>query len=62
MAKTGESYTAAHRILIAGGERPDTETPPFEPPVADEKVAEATERGSSRSSSDASSMPDVISD
>ena len=45
MAKTGESYTAARRMLIAAGERPDTDPPRFEPPVADEKVVEATGRG-----------------
>ena len=45
MAKTGESYTAARRILIATGDRPETPTADFEPPVADEKVAEATGRG-----------------
>jgi hypothetical protein len=45
MAKTGESYTAARRMLIARGERPDTTSAPFEPPVADERVVEATGRG-----------------
>jgi hypothetical protein len=45
MAKTGESYTAARRMLIAQGERPDGAVVPFEPPVADERVAEATGRG-----------------
>jgi hypothetical protein len=44
MAKTGESYTAARRMLIAQGERPDGATA-FEPPVTDERVLEATERG-----------------
>src|SRR5688572_14395247 len=43
MAKTGESYTAARRMLIAQGDRP--ETPKFEPPVAEERVVEATGRG-----------------
>ncbi|HEX5895811.1 MAG TPA: hypothetical protein VFY47_05755 [Thermoleophilaceae bacterium] len=43
MAKTGESYTAARRMLIARGDRP--ETPRFEPPVAEERVVEATGRG-----------------
>jgi uncharacterized protein DUF4287 len=45
MAKTGESYTAARRMLIAAGDRPDGVTPEFEPPVADERVTEATGRG-----------------
>jgi hypothetical protein len=45
MAKTGESYTAARRMLIADGARPDTEVADFEPPVPDERVAEATGRG-----------------
>src|SRR5215217_4805821 len=35
MAKTGESYTAARRMLIAQGE----------PPVAEERVVEVTGRG-----------------
>jgi hypothetical protein len=45
MEKTGESYTAARRMLIAQGDRPDTAVPRFEPPVAEEKVVEATGRG-----------------
>lgn len=45
MAKTGESYTAARRMLIAQGERPDGAAAAFEPPVADERVLEATGRG-----------------
>jgi hypothetical protein len=45
MSKTGESYTAARRILIAHGERPDGAAAAFEPPVADERVLEATGRG-----------------
>jgi len=45
MAKTGESYTAARRMLIAHGDRPDIPARPFEPPIADEKVVEATGRG-----------------
>jgi uncharacterized protein YndB with AHSA1/START domain len=45
MAKTGESYTTARRMLIAAGDRPDTATAEFEPPVADERVTEATGRG-----------------
>jgi hypothetical protein len=43
MTKTGESYTAARRMLIAQGDRP--ETPKFEPPVAEERVVVATGRG-----------------
>lgn len=42
MAKTGESYTAARRQLIAAGDQPDPGTPTFEPVVSDEKVREAT--------------------
>ncbi len=45
MAGTGESYTAARRMLIASGERPETSPAPFEAPVADEKVTEVTGRG-----------------
>ncbi len=45
MAKTGESYTAARRMLIAAGERPETAAAEFEPPVAEERVVEATGRG-----------------
>jgi hypothetical protein len=45
MTKTGESYTAARRMLIAQGDRPDTATPEFEPPVAEERIVEATGRG-----------------
>lgn len=44
MAKTGESYTTARRMLIAAGERPDAAAP-FEPPVAEERVVAATGRG-----------------
>lgn len=44
MAKTGESYTAARRVLISQGERPDS-PPEFELPVADERVVEATGQG-----------------
>jgi hypothetical protein len=44
MAKTGESYTAARRMLIAAGERPESAAPAFAPPMSDEKVAEATGR------------------
>lgn len=45
MLKTGESYTAARRILIAQGERPEIPTARFEPPLPDETVAKATGRG-----------------
>jgi Domain of unknown function (DUF4287) len=45
MTKTGESYTAARRMLIAQGERPNGAVAAFEPPVADERVVEATGRG-----------------
>jgi hypothetical protein len=44
MTKTGESYTAARRMLIANGDRPDT-PPAFEAPVAEQRVVEATGRG-----------------
>ena len=42
MAKTGESYTAARRQLIAGGDQPDPGSPTFETVVSDEKMREAT--------------------
>ena len=45
MAKTGESYTAARRILIANGDGPETVAQTFEPPISDAKVAEATGHG-----------------
>jgi uncharacterized protein YndB with AHSA1/START domain len=45
MAKTGESYTSARRMLIANGDRPDAAAVKFDPPVADERVTEATGRG-----------------
>ena len=45
MAKTGESYTAARRMLIADGDRPDAPIPEFDPPVAEETVVAATGRG-----------------
>jgi hypothetical protein len=45
MTRTGESYTAARRMLIAKGDRPDTTVAPFEPPVTEERVVEATGRG-----------------
>jgi hypothetical protein len=45
MEKTGESYTAARRQLIAAGERPGTDTAEFEPPMSDEAIRERTGRG-----------------
>jgi Domain of unknown function (DUF4287) len=45
MEKTGESYTAARRMLIADGDRPDTAVAEFEPPVSEERVVEATGHG-----------------
>jgi hypothetical protein len=45
MEKTGESYTAARRMLIAAGQRPEAEVAEFNPPVADEKVVAETGRG-----------------
>lgn len=45
MAKTGESYTAARRVLIAQGERPEAGTATFVPPWPDETVRRATGHG-----------------
>jgi hypothetical protein len=45
MAKTGESYTAARRVLIAKGDKPDRTAAEFRPTVSDAKVREATGRG-----------------
>ena len=45
MAKTGESYTAARRMLIANGDRPESAAVEFKPPVADKRMIEATGRG-----------------
>jgi hypothetical protein len=45
MAKTGESYTAARRQLIAAGERPQAQGPAFEPPMSEEAIRNATGRG-----------------
>ena len=42
MAKTGESYTAARRMLIAAGEVPDAAPAVVEEAVSDEAVARAT--------------------
>jgi Domain of unknown function (DUF4287) len=44
MAKTGESYTAARRVLIAAGDRPDIPTATFRPPTSEETVRGATGR------------------
>lgn len=44
MAKTSESYTAARRMLIAEGDRPDQITPRFEPRISGEKLREKTGR------------------
>jgi hypothetical protein len=44
MAKTGESYTAARRQLIAKGDVPET-APAYEPLWSEEAVIEATGRG-----------------
>jgi hypothetical protein len=45
MAKTGESYTAARRMLIAQGDRPESTTKPWKPVVSDEAVARSTGHG-----------------
>src|SRR6476469_3303413 len=51
MAKTGERYTAARRVIVARSERstPAPSAPPipddFEPPAADQAVVAATGRG-----------------
>ena len=45
MAKTGESYTAARRVLMAKGDRPTHAGPAFEPPVSDQALRDATGRG-----------------
>jgi hypothetical protein len=44
MAKTGESYTAARRQLIAAGDAPDPGTPTYETVVSDDKMRDATGR------------------
>jgi uncharacterized protein YndB with AHSA1/START domain len=44
MQKTGESYTAARRQLIAAGERPASDAPSFEPPMSAEAIRERTGR------------------
>ena len=45
MQKTGESYTAARRRLIAEGERPEAGAAEFEPPMSDDAIRERTGRG-----------------
>ncbi|MEX2457501.1 MAG: hypothetical protein WD770_00770 [Actinomycetota bacterium] len=45
MAKTGERYTAARRILIANGDRPDTAPLDFEPPASGAALTKATGHG-----------------
>jgi hypothetical protein len=45
MEKTGESYTAARRMLIAAGERPPETEVDWEPVASEEAVREATGRG-----------------
>lgn len=44
MAKTGESYTAARRMLIAGGDRPHAVKSEFKPRVSEAKLQDATGR------------------
>lgn len=44
MTKTGESYTAARRMLIAGGDQPEAVNKAFKARISDEKVREATGR------------------
>jgi hypothetical protein len=45
MTKTGESYTAARRMLIANGERPGPPATRFEPPMSEQALTEATGHG-----------------
>jgi hypothetical protein len=45
MTKTGESYTAARRMLIADGDRPVERAADFTPPVSEAKVVASTGRG-----------------
>jgi len=45
MAKTGESYTAARRMLIASGERPEPLSGGFEAPMSEQALTEATGNG-----------------
>lgn len=45
MVKTGESYTAARRMLIAAGDAPEPQPATWTRPVAEERLLEATGRG-----------------
>jgi hypothetical protein len=45
MTRTGESYTAARRMLIAAGDSPEPISDDWQRPVSDEAVQEATGRG-----------------
>lgn len=45
MTKTGESYTAARRVLIAQGELPSSPPAKFTPPTSEEAVVAATAHG-----------------
>jgi hypothetical protein len=45
MDKTGESYTAARRMLIAAGDRPEPVAVDWKPPVSDEAMTNATGHG-----------------
>lgn len=45
MAKTGESYTAARRMLISAGDAPEPQPIAWTPPVAEDRLVEATGRG-----------------
>ena len=42
MAKTGESYTTARRMLIAAGDRPEPVEVDWTPPVSDDALTSAT--------------------
>ena len=45
MAKTGESYTTARRMLIANGDRPEPAAVDWTPSVSDEAMTNATGQG-----------------
>jgi hypothetical protein len=45
MTRTGESYTAARRMLIAAGDSPEPISDDWQRPVSDQAVQEATGRG-----------------
>src|SRR3954451_19364691 len=45
MAKTGESYTTARRMLIAAGDRPEPVQIDWTPPVSEEAMTNATGHG-----------------